>query len=336
MNKKIFLIGLLIILFFDNALAMCEIDSNTAKTAQVTYFIKEDSSADTMMIFGIDYPKNCLFSEFVNVDQNNPGNNNPAIIDYLQIVSEEVPCPEAFNEFILAAFPGYANGFSCYGKYFEDKAYLQMTVYGTTSKLGVESNGNIVFGFDNKTAYEKLGNNSSLTINFPESAIINSFSPKNTTFMTPTTINWTPFPTEKVEINYKKVDLQSETFNRILPILIILSALFLVVVIVSIYYMKTSYDSAERANYAERLAELKDKVRSLETAYMKRQIDETTYRRLFEQYQLQITDITTELLKEKRKKMTFLETNKLNKNNEVNTGVQNQSGGNTQETEKKQ
>ncbi len=64
--------------------------------AEVTYLLKDDSSAEVLMVFGVaGFEKECLLSEFVNVEvsTSNPSGVSVGTID---INSDEVPCPSKF------------------------------------------------------------------------------------------------------------------------------------------------------------------------------------------------------------------------------------------------
>jgi len=54
-------------------------------------------------------------------------------------------------------------------------------------------------------------------------------------------------------------------------------------------------DSDVKEDKVSRAHLLKAKMKNLETAYMKGTVDEVTYRRLMEQYQLQLNELRTEI-----------------------------------------
>jgi hypothetical protein len=301
----------------------CSLDSNF-DSGQVTYMLRDDSTASVVMDFELAYSKECLVSEFVDVDSTGQDDSSR----YMDIVSDEVPCPEKFQELVLKSFPEFSNGINCYGRFDTAKNYLRMSIYASTGKLSSASDKNYFVSLLQNDLTAKLGKNSSLTIIFPQNSNIVSFSPKKTNFITPSIINWAPFPSERIEINYSPFDFQKETFDRILPILAIVSILFVFVTAVSIYFMRSLVIVAEKEDYSQSLSTIKDKIKMLESAYLKRQIDETTYRRLNEQYQLQLNDINSQLAKAAQARKNEV-INKLNKdtqnsNMQSNNSVQEQ------------
>ena len=192
MNSYKSLTIIIFLLFCGASFASCAIEANKIDFSQITYSLKEDSTADLSLSFGVSYEKECLLSEFVNVDvnSNNRGNISVGTVD---IVSDEVPCPIKFQELVLKSLPGLSNGLNCYGIYFADKNYLQMRFYGTTTKLSNASDKNFVFTLEKNDLFSQFGKNSSLTIILPQNASIFYFSPKETTFMTPTILSWSHF-----------------------------------------------------------------------------------------------------------------------------------------------
>ncbi|MFA6269244.1 MAG: hypothetical protein WCW13_05900 [archaeon] len=322
MNCSKYLAGFVFLVFVGTVFASCEFDNNTIQLAQINYLLKEDSSADVTMMFGVNYPKDCLLAEFVNVEMNNSTQNNQVSVGYIDIVSDEVPCPVKFQELILASFPGLSNGLNCYGKYFVDKNYLQMSLYGSTTKLSQDKDKNFIFEIGGIEIISKLGKNSFLNITLPQNSTLYSFTPTNPTFMTPIILTWSPFPNEKTIINYKPFDFQKEAFDRVFPVLLIISILYLFIAAISIYFMRIGISSAEKVDLTKRLAELRDKMKLLETSYLRRQIDEITYRRLTEQYQFQINEINAQIVKS-IKKVALPETAKLNNNSQVSNTVEN-------------
>ncbi|MFA6064237.1 MAG: hypothetical protein WCW44_03275 [archaeon] len=274
----------------------CTFDANSVRYAGVTFLLKEDSSTETIMVFGIDYSKECLLSEFVNVDVSS-GNGNNVSVGTMDIVSDEVPCPSGFQELVLKSFNGFSSGINCYGQFFSDRNYLQMNFFGVSSKLSTAQDKNFVFSIMPNDFTNSFGKNSSLTLSFPQGATIYSFSPQKTNFATPSVVNWTPFPIEQVNVNYKPFDFQKEAFANILPILIFVSVLFVLITGATIYFMRLMVLSGEKANYEEKISEVTGKLKRLEHEYMMRKIDETTFRRLFEQYHVQLNDLESEMLK---------------------------------------
>jgi hypothetical protein len=311
-----------ILLFVLNSVfAACTIDSSKIDFSQVTFSLKDDSTADVAMIFGLNYGKECLLSEFVNVDVNSSSSGKVSV-GTLDIVSDEVPCPAKFQEIVLKSFPGLSSGVNCYGNYLADKNYLQLSFYGTTTKLSSSVDKNYVFALSPNEFYSRFGKNSSLTIILPSNSDTYGFSPKITNFMTPSIINWAPFPQEKITVNYSPFDYQKETFEKLVPVLALISIIFIFITATSIYFMKSIILSSEKVDAIEKVNQIRDKLKLLEASYLRRQIDETTYRRLNEQYQMQLNE-TALLSKEKTKTGLFGNLVKFNKNESENTKLQN-------------
>ena len=316
-NKRLSLVLLVLLFLLVNAFAVsCNFDVNSVKYAGVTFLLKEDSSTETIMVFGIEYSKDCLLSEFVNVDVSTNAGNNVSI-GTMDIVSDEVPCPAKFQELVLKSFNGFSSGINCYGQFFSDRNYLQMNFFGVSSKLSTSVDKNFLFAISPNEFTNSFGKNSSLTLAFPQGSTVYSFTPQKTNFSTPSVVNWVPFPSEQISVNYKPFDFQKEAFNNILPILIFVSVIFILITGASIYFMRGMVSAGEKADYEERIAEVTGKLKRLEHEYMMRKLDETTFRRLFEQYHIQLTDLESEMSKfnnNKKQSSTQSKVNLVNQN----------------------
>jgi hypothetical protein len=215
-----------------------------------------------------------------------------------------------------------------------------MNFYGPTQKLSSAVDKNYSIFFQPNEFTKNFGKNSSLVFIFPEGSTINLISTQRANFSAPSVINLSPFPTEQIGITYSPYDLQKDVFNRVLPILVLVSVLFLFITLLSIYFMRVSIVNSEKGDLNEKINEIKSKLKRLENDYMLRKLDETTFRRLFEQYHVQLTDLESEMSKLDPKSINA-QTKKLNNlknqdNSEEKKPTLTNSGSNSQEGNKGQ
>jgi len=134
-----------------------------------------------------------------------------------------------------------------------------------------------------------------LTIVMPAGAQLSSFYPMNDPVGVPNyetgEIVWEPIPMVKPSVKYNVAGVGNEIF-------IVIGLVIAVIIVGGIIVFKKNKKSGVKEDKVSRAHLLKAKMKNLETAYMKGTVDEVTYRRLMEQYQLQLNELRTEIKQE--------------------------------------
>ncbi|MBT4870574.1 MAG: LPXTG cell wall anchor domain-containing protein [Candidatus Diapherotrites archaeon] len=131
-----------------------------------------------------------------------------------------------------------------------------------------------------------------LTIKMPTGAQLSSFYPMNDPVGVPNyetgEIVWEPIPMVKPSVKYNVTGIGAEVF-------VIIGIIIVVIVIGGVVFLKKNKKGNVKEDKVSQAHLLKAKMKNLETAYLKGTVDEVTYRRLMEQYQLQLNEIRTVL-----------------------------------------
>ena len=134
-----------------------------------------------------------------------------------------------------------------------------------------------------------------LTIVMPPGAQLSSYYPMNDPLGKPNyetgEIVWEPIPLVKPSVKYNVAGIGSGIFS-------VIGLVIAVVIVGGIIFFKKSKKKDVKEDKVSQAHLLKAKMKNLETAYMKGTVDEVTYRRLMEQYQLQLNELRTEIKQE--------------------------------------
>ncbi len=302
MNKIIILILLLLISSF--VFAECETSVENIKRFDATYHILENGSSEASFVVVAHFPERCLIERYkfdLNLDEHEEIT--------IQIPYQDFVCPK---EFILnnvgTEFGNFPEGLDCSASFTTDRNTIRMDYRGTSSFLGKIENDKVIVSLGNSPFTINLTRDSSLTIFIPSTTTYLNHFPRNAS-MSANRLYFAPFPKEEVYFEYFNINAnQAETISLlpiiligvgVLAIIIFLFGLIAIVkpkekeVITKVVEKKDEVNSDEKLlNDAKKL---KEKMKSLEQAYLKGSVDQTTYRRLMEQYQYQLNDIRVEL-----------------------------------------
>ncbi len=309
MARKLVLAVLLLFLTA-SVFALCETTPDKIKRIDLSYNILSDGSADATFVLLVDYSESCLIEQFKDsIDRNLDSN-----FQIVEISSDQVYCPK---EFILnnvkTELGNFPDGLNCISTFGNDKNTVRMNLTGKATSFAkkVDLNG--------ESAYEltlggtgfmaSLPNDSSLVIQLPNNAYFVNHSPLEGSTKQPTKLTWAPVPSEKVLVNYAQegsiliaqpIVQQKDDTNYLLILMMVILVLF-VLVIINVRSKRASIPIAEQSLEAQ-LKDVKDKIKNLEQMYMKRMIDETTYRHLNEQYQVQLNEVVVKIKKQNESK----------------------------------
>lgn len=305
--KKIIISLILLIIFSTTAFAECETTVNKIERFDVTYNILEDGTSEATFVVVANFPRNCLIDRYKN--DLNIEEDEELIIE---IPYEDFTCPK---EFILnninAEFGNFPNGLSCSASFTSDENTIRMNFTGVSSFFGKEKDDLIEINIGGSNFTRNLTNDSSLTITIPSIANFISYSPKSGTKLV-NKLYFSPIPKEEVIINYSIIPKDNlfennleEFFNATLigiagvAILITVLGIFVLrkkdKVIVKEVPKKVEKDNSKELE--EKIIDIKEKIKSLQKSYLKGQVEENTYERLIEQYQLELNNLKVELKK---------------------------------------
>jgi len=269
-------IVLLAVLMFSlqTVFSVCEIDSNKARHFDLNFNIKSDGLADVSVLFEVPYSQECF--------------------NALGVSSDSFDCPAAVlvvQDSLFQNLGFFSNEGSCKGSYADN--FLKMNFFATTDMIVNQLQNNTVevtfrqWNLLDAEQEDLLSN--SLTINIPSGTRLVSFYPLSDPYAEADfdkgIVVWDPIPGSS-----KKPSVRYSTENNFG--FVILLALAVIIIfgagIVYLFFIK----SGEHKIVSE-IKLLKMKMSILEQDYLKGKMDETTYRRLMEQYQIQLNDLKT-------------------------------------------
>lgn len=265
---------------FDGQLSVSDCGVNTldAELFDLKFDIRHDSLANVTLNITSDYSEACL--NLLGVQSEN---------------YDSFECPQAITVTQDAMFKGM--GFftqeegNCEATYSNSKINLQITTVTDMIVTPLVSNNSEVTFRDWKFV-ENLGN-SSLTISIPEGTKLTSYYPRSNPEGTPDYENglvfWDSIPLEKPSVKYQNPGIDW--------FFVIGISVFIIVIAGGggiLFLLKKKKDAK-----ISQIKFIKLKMQKLEQSYLLRQMDETTYRRLMEQYQLQLNELEAEFVKKK-------------------------------------
>ncbi|MFA5125862.1 MAG: hypothetical protein WC462_02570 [archaeon] len=252
----------------------CEIDALNASHFDLNFNIKSDGLADVSVLLEVPYSQECF--------------------NFLGVSSDSFDCPTAMlvvQDSLFQNLGFFSNEGSCKGSYADNS--LKMNFFATTDMIVNQLQNNTVevtFRQWNlvDAKQEDLLNNS-LTIIVPSGTRLVSFYPLSDPYAEADfdkgIVVWDPIPGSS-----KKPSVRYSTESNF--VFVVLIALAVIIVfgagIIYLFFIK----SGEHKIVSE-IKLLKMKMSILEQDYLKGKMDETTYRRLMEQYQIQLNDLKT-------------------------------------------
>jgi hypothetical protein len=297
--RKMQLLQILVLLtlFTSIVFATCEIPSAAVKKTSITYKINE-STVDLTMLIWVDYSlelEKCIISE------SNPDVNTEQV---LLLKDTTFECPKYLYDKFKQT--GDFSETNCLGSFIGEKNLFKFGFVGTEKEIIQINDSNITtkFGGSNLEYFIPLEREASfISIILPENAKQVTISPKNITqskdkivpYQQYGVVSYEPIPEQPIIISYTLIQDQTS--------IILITGLILLVIVITVASIWTIRKlTIQKIDKKARITEIKEKIKNLEQAYMMRKIDETTYRRLFEQYQLQLNEAITDVKKEEVKK----------------------------------
>ncbi len=275
--KKFFLLIVLLFLFSVVFSADCGFSSKSATEFHLAFMVRSDFVSDVKLTLVVPYAEECLRAQGVSGDS-------------FECSESMLPANDAFFK-SLGFFSGkgvcnaiYANGF--------------LTImFSTQTDMLVNklTNNNVEISFREWQAVSGDNEDSlknTLTIKIPQGAKLTSFypmsDPNGKADFEKGIVVWDPIPYSNKKPSVK-FSYQDDSWILILGVV-------LVVVIAGgagAFFLKKQ----KTEGIVGQIKAIKSKMFILEQDFMKGKMDETTYRRLVEQYQLQTNDLKVQLSK---------------------------------------
>lgn len=290
MKKFLFLV--IFLFFISGVYASCFLSPIDAKNLSVSYFISDSGKTSVNLDFLFDYTKECM-TEYSIDKESIAGQTGTNTNDFIiEVQNDEFACPTKFREMIYEQLDEELLDLFCYAK-FNNSQEMSLVLFGDINNLtssSSQTNKYVFLGWD----FLELIDNTSLLItkssysNFNESTI-----PEAAVYFR-NFIYFSDAPKEKVFIELSVFDIENEFNNRLFPVLIISAFLVILSVAFSLFFI---WKLSNKSNDKEKLKELRQKQKNLESLYMKGQMDDNTYKRLSEQYTMQANELITSIKK---------------------------------------
>ena len=265
---------------FDNETSIeeCGVDTAEAEGFDLTFSIRDDALADVTLELIVPYSEACL-----------------ALGGIESASYSAFKCPSAIESTQDAMFRGMGfftlEGGSCNASYSGGKIYLDIRTVTDmiVTPLGA---GNSEVTFRDWQFVESEAA-SSLKVIIPEGTRLTSYYPRTEPEAQPNyelgEVFWPSIPMERPSIKYQTIGTDWALIGGMIVAFVVI-----VGVVGLVFFIKKKNDAkVTQAKF------IKLKMQKLEQKYMLGQMDETTYRRLMEQYQMQLNEIESELSKKK-------------------------------------
>lgn len=299
MYKK--LLGVLFLLILTTSVfSACETTPDKIKRFNIEYTILNEKEANVSLTMVAEYnQEECIFNQ---IDQNTlkPGEN---------YVTMNIECPVEFLDPVKTELGHFPDGLICTTTTIQDQNHIRMNFQGKISIPEQENKAKtIIFGGTDFT--NNLPTDSSIKITIPPTIEFIDNYPK-TGDKTTTIINWAPFPKQEIKLTFKVKETEKDKLDVSIidqfSFIIIVIAVIVVIISLIVLFRKPKNiiiqktENTPKENKRETAKALKEKIMNLEKMYLQGKIDETTYRRLIEQYNLQLNDLIIEIKKEEAK-----------------------------------
>jgi hypothetical protein len=269
----------------------CIINTANAESFDLVFDIQDDFTSNIEVSLSIPYSEACIELKNILKENYSDINCNDAILVTQDALLESI-----------GLFTYGDRG--CSASFASDKLKL---VFQTKTDMLVHP---LLGGSSEITFHEwdMLETNaaSSLTIRLPDSAELTSFyprsDPKGIADFDKKEIYWSPIPSKEkmpsIKYSGVKTGDDVELSQTLIYGLIILVTIIAIVAVAGVMFVKNSKKNAKR----NELKLLVKKMKQIEHNYLLGKIDETTYRRLMEQYHMQRNDLEVQLFSQKPKK----------------------------------
>jgi len=309
MYKK-FLTLLILALITTSALAECETTPDKINRFEANYTIIDEKTADVSIIMVAEFSEKCIIERIkqsmdVNLDE----------FEIISVAENQITCPTEFlKDRVNRELGDYEEALTCNATFAQDKNHIRMSFMGTM-KIPLQDSGVKTINLLGSTFTNALPTDSSITLTIPTGYSIISHYP-TIGQKSLTKVIWSPLPKEEIKFSFSKKEsvvvpetnnnVVQELMNNVYIIVGIIAALIIIMALIvlkrpskNVIIQKT--ESAPKENKREEAKLLKEKIANVEKMYLQGKIDETTYRRLIEQYNLQLNDLITEIKREEAK-----------------------------------
>ena len=277
MKKIIFLV--LLMLFCSVAFAECNFSSKSATEFNLAFIVRSDFVSDVQLTMVLPSTEECLRSQGIQTNS-------------FECSERMLPANDAFFKSL-----GFFSGKGTCNARFEN-GFLTI-IFSTQTDMLVNklANNSVEVSFREWNAV--AGDNeaslkNTLTIKIPEGAKLTSFypmsDPNGRADFEKGIVVWDTIPYSDKKPSVKFV-MQDNSLLFFAGIIIV----FFIIMGISWFFLNKQKSSSTLIQAKT----IKAKMVVLEQDFMKGKMDETTYRRLMEQYQIQLTELKVELAKNK-------------------------------------
>jgi uncharacterized membrane protein len=309
MYKK-FLTLLVLLLIATSVFSECETTPDKINRFEANYSIVDEKNADVSIVLVAEFSEKCIIERIKqSMDLN---------LDEFEIVSvspEQITCPTEFlKDRVDRELGDFEEGLTCTATFAQDKNHIRMSFVGTM-KIPTQDSGVKTITLLGSEFTNSLPRDSSITITIPSTFTFIEHYPRNGQ-KTLTKVLWSPTPREQLKLSFSRIEKEvvPQTNNNLIEefmnnIYIIVGIIAVMIIIMALILLKRpakhviiqKQAEAPKENKREAAKLLKEKIGNLERMYLQGKIDETTYRRLIEQYNMQLNDLITEIKREEAK-----------------------------------
>lgn len=302
---RLFISILFLFCIFSMVYSTCSIAPVDSKSFNANYFIDDFGNVDAIFKFTFDYSKECMVN--YSVDRGNIadqiGENQREII--IEVQNNEFSCPTRFKEMFYRQLDETFSDLFCFANFNTDEE-LSIILFGNMDLVS-ESKENFILsigGWD----FLDFVDNSSLNITKTGYSTFLDVSNRDDAILLENSIYFLKAPQDPILVSIRLFSLENEFSNRLFPIVVLTVFLVLFLAGFSLFFVWKKMP--KKSDKKQELVLIKQKLKNLETGFMRGQMDENTYRRLSEQYNLQINELLTEIKKMEENKINIFSKNK--------------------------
>jgi len=275
MKFKAIVTAIAFILLLGFALADCSLDTNNSDAFLFRLHVKEDSTATMEMDIGIPYSYECLVEK---------GMAN------ISITPKE--CDEALiNDVVFRAMDFFVISSQCSLGYDSATSHIIIKTSSQLEKIASKTEDDYYEIRFSKWALDpsKPGIKNTLEVFLPEgSEIVSYFPQRNSSKTGSNSIRWSDAPGEPISVKYSLPKARQETP---LPLFALIAAVAIAAALAAIWFACKMKQKAGIKKLSGREKTLNKKLEDLRVSYLKRRINEETYKNLVEEISLKITDV---------------------------------------------
>lgn len=293
-----------------SVIAECETTPDKINRFEANYTIIDEKTADVSIVMVAEFSEKCIIERIkqsmdVNLDE----------FEIVSVSPNQITCPTEFlKDRVNRELGDYEEALTCTATFAQDKNHIRMNFLGTM-KIPTQDSGVKTINLLGTSFTNSLPTDSSITITIPSGYSIISHYP-TIGQKSLTKVIWAPLPKEEIKFSFSKKESTPvpETNNNVVQefmqsVYWIVAIIAILIIIMALIVLKRPAKNviiqkaaeAPKENKREAAKLLKEKITNLEKMYLQGKIDETTYRRLIEQYNLQLNDLITEIKREEAK-----------------------------------